>query len=395
VNLLYLSAFVPWPVTDGDKVRAMTTLRLLARKHRVFGFFLQPEGVGDRMPAEVAHLCRDHVVCPIGRLERSRGTLRSILQRKPVQAGSHWSPRVHEHLVRALTRWRPDAVHVHRLRMMPYAERLGLPYNLDHTDCLSHYFKLAKNLPGWRKWYARLDLKPLSKAERLWGNNAAACLVITDNERRNLRALGIRKPVHVVPNWLDMHRWSLAPRPVRPGNFVFIGNMAYPPNIHGLEWFLDLVAAELVRLAPGSGLDVVGGGTPPSLMRKALLSPLPVRFLGFQADVRGILAGSAGLLCPLPIAAGLQNKVIQAFARGTPVVSTRNVARFAGARPSIEILASDNPAGFARQAARLIHEPALGRRLAAAARRLAISRFSEKTAGRAMNAALADLAAEV
>jgi len=390
MNLLYLAAFVPWPENDGDKVRAMTTLRLLARRNRIFGFFLSPDG-STRLPAEVARLCRDTVVHPIGKLERGRGALRAALGRKPVQAGSHWNPKAHDRLARALARWRPDAVHVHRLRMMPYAERLGLPYILDHTDCLSHYFKLARDLLGWRKWYARLDLGPLSRAERHWGNTAAACLVITDNERRNLKALGIKKPIHVVPNWLDLSRWSRAPRPKRPGNFVFIGNMGYPPNIHGLEWFLGRPASELARLAPGAGLDVVGGGTPASLMRRARYSSLPVRFLGFRPDVRGILAASAGLLCPLPIAAGLQNKVIQAFARGTPVVSTRNVARFAGARPSVEILASDDPAGFARLAARLVHEPALGRRLAEAARRLAVFRFSEKAATRAMNAALADL----
>ena len=394
MNLLYLAAFVPWPETDGDKVRAMTTLRLLAKRHRIFGFFLDPEGRG-RLPAEAARLLRGYVVHPVNRLERGRSALRSVLRNEPIQAGSHWNSRAQARLDRVAALWRPDAVHVHRLRMMPYAEKLGLPYILDHTDCLSHYFRMALSLPGWRKWYARLDLGTLSRAERTWGNGAAAGLVITDGERRNLRALGIRRPVHVVPNWLDMNRWSYAPRPKRPGNFVFIGNMGYPPNIVGLEWLLDRVAPALARLTPGAGLDVVGGGVPPELREKAASSPLPVRFLGFHPDVRGILARSAGLLCPLPIAAGLQNKVVQAFARGTPVVSTRNVARFAGARPSREILASDRPAEFARLAARLMREPALGRRLAAGARRLAVSRFSERTAARAMDAALADLKAVV
>jgi hypothetical protein len=73
------------------------------------------------------------------------------------------------------------------------------------------------------------------------------------------------------------------------------------------------------------------------------------------------------------------------------VVATRNVASFAGARPGVEILASDRGLEFARMAARLLREPALARRLALAGRRIAVSRFSLKAAGRAIVPALAAL----
>src|SRR6185503_14052673 len=165
MNLLYLCAFIPSPVDDGDKVRAMWTLRALSRRHRLFGFFLAPDG-RTALPAEVASLCADAVVLPQGRLTRAAGALRALGAGKSLHAETFWNAAAQRRLDAACASWPVAAVHVHRLRMMPYAERLGLPYVLDCTDSISDYYAHPAQLSGWRRIYARLDHARVAAAER-------------------------------------------------------------------------------------------------------------------------------------------------------------------------------------------------------------------------------------
>ncbi len=390
MNLLYLCAFVPFPPSDGDRVRALVTLKGLAKFHQIYGFFLDPDG-HNQLPPEIRALCQDTEVVPVNRLWKVRGALRAWMNREPVHAGAFWSTRGQEWLAHTLRYWPVTGVHVHRLRMMPYAERLNLPYVLDATDCMSHYYQHAAKVRGWRRWYAMLDLPALKRAERRWANRAAACLVVTEVERTRLKSLGVTRPIIVVPNGLDLKFWKFSPRPPRSNTLTFLGNIAYPPNTEGLSWFFTKAAAELVRACPDAQLHVIGGGAPAWLIRQARTCPLPVRFLGYQADVQSHLKRSKVLICPLPLGVGLNNKAIQAMACGLPVVATSNVAASLSARHGVELLASDQSAAFARFTGQLLMDVPLSRKIAAGGRRLVEKRFSEALAARSLRRAYRNL----
>jgi glycosyltransferase involved in cell wall biosynthesis len=392
VNLLYLAAFVPYPVTDGDKVRAFWTLRALARRHRVYAFFLDPEGKGHRLPAPVRALCADARVFPLPRSKRAAGALLGALRGLPVHSYAFWNRPAQTALDQAASRWPVRGAHVHRIRMMPYAERLSLPYVLDATDSITAYYRRSASLRGWRRAYARFDVGRVEACERRWGNAAKAVLAITDEERRNLRRIGIRRPVCVAPNGVDLSRWRMALGRRDPGLIAFVGNLGYPPNVKGLEWFALRIAPAIVAGAPGTRLVVAGGGLTPALRASVSRSPLKTRFAGFVADLRPLLGRVSAVVCPLPLAAGLQNKAVLAMACGAPVIVTANVARAIGARRGIEAGVADSPAGFAAATTAILSDPKAGRRLAVRARRLVERRFGEDAARRGIDRAMAILA---
>ena len=391
MRLLYLAAFIPYPVTDGDKVRAFWTLRALAQRHRVYAFFLDPENRGPRVPAPVRALCADARVFPLPRSARASGALLGALQGLPVHSFAFWTRQAQAALAQAVSRWPVRGCHVHRIRMMPYAERLGLPYVLDATDSIAAYYRRSASLRGWRRAYARFDVRAVEACERKWGNSAEAVLAITNEERRNLLRLGIRSPVYVAPNGLDLARWRMSRGRRDPGLLAFVGNLGYPPNVKGLDWFALRIAPAIAARVPGARLLVAGGGLTPALRASVSRSPLPIRFLGFVSDVRPLLAKASVVVCPLPLAAGLQNKAVQAMACGAPVVTTSNVARAIGARRGIEAAVADSPEGFAAATIDLLRDAAHRRRLAAAARRLVAGRFGEKAARRGIDRAMAVL----
>ncbi len=386
MNLLYLCAFVPFPVTDGDHVRAEFTLRALAARHRIYGFFLDPDGVG--IPGELKKLCADAVRVPVPAGAIAYGALKALLAGRSVHAHAYFSKIAAGRLEAAVRRWPLEAAHVHRIRMMPYAEKLRLPYVLDATDCLGHYFKSSSILGGVRRIYASLDGLAVARMERKWANSSAATLVTTRLEEKRMEAQGVSgSRLRVVPNGLDLEYWSPGKFRNRGRELVFLGNLGYPPNEKGLEWFLREIAFMVARRRPGLRLNVIGQGATRSLRRAADSCPMQVAFSGFERDPRPALRRALALICPLPLASGMQNKAVQGMACGAPLVSTRNVAKALGAKPGKELLAGDKAAEFADCVVRLIDEPKLAGEIAKAGRRFALRRFGFAAAAARLYAA--------
>ncbi|HEX9369926.1 MAG TPA: glycosyltransferase, partial [Roseiflexaceae bacterium] len=72
---------------------------------------------------------------------------------------------------------------------------------------------------------------------------------------------------------------------------------------------------------------------------------------------------------------GMRVKILEALARGIPVVSTTIGAEGIDVTPGEHLLIADEPAAFAGAVVRLLHDRALGDRLAAAGRHHAVTRY--------------------
>jgi glycosyltransferase involved in cell wall biosynthesis len=75
------------------------------------------------------------------------------------------------------------------------------------------------------------------------------------------------------------------------------------------------------------------------------------------------------LIVPLRIASGVRMKILEAWARGVPVVATPSALAGLEVEDGREALAAADAAGFARALARLRNEPALAASLVEAGRR--------------------------
>ena len=136
---------------------------------------------------------------------------------------------------------------------------------------------------------------------------------------------------------------------------LFVGSFRHLPNVTAIEWFVRHVLPRIVQHRPDARLVVVGSDPPPQgLLEKAGRS---VELVGFVEDIRSELARRAVFVCPILSGSGVRVKLLEAFASGIPVVSTR-IGAEGLARTDGEFCAlADRPDEFADKVAEILTRP--------------------------------------
>lgn len=145
---------------------------------------------------------------------------------------------------------------------------------------------------------------------------------------------------------------------------LFIGSLGYPPNRYAVEWWLREVAGR----AGGWRLVVAGRGAPAELRAMIGAAGEAAEWLGEVARSGEAFAGVDALVAPIQTGGGTRVKILEAWARGVPVVSTTAGIDGLGAEPGVDHLRADTAEEFVAALERLRTEPGLAGRLAAAGR---------------------------
>ena len=104
-------------------------------------------------------------------------------------------------------------------------------------------------------------------------------------------------------------------------NALFVGKLDWPPNKDGLKWFLDNVWEEVKQKNPSYELQIVGSGNGAWLEAYKDVSGLLIQ--GFIDDIDDAYGPAEFTLIPMRYGSGTRIKVIETYAKGRPIVTTR------------------------------------------------------------------------
>ena len=103
-----------------------------------------------------------------------------------------------------------------------------------------------------------------------------------------------------------------------PGRILMVGLIEHPPNLQGLQWFIEKVLPQLLSAVPEAELHVVGRF--PSWLKDAV--PARVVLRGFVKDVSAEYDQASLVIAPVHAGGGTQIKVVEALAYARPLVTT-------------------------------------------------------------------------
>ena len=102
---------------------------------------------------------------------------------------------------------------------------------------------------------------------------------------------------------------------------LFLGSFRHRPNLEALQWFVAEVMPLILRERPDVRLVAVGSDPPTAHQLPTLQGAIELR--GFVEDIREPLSRCGVFVCPILSGSGVRVKLLEAFACGIPVVSTK------------------------------------------------------------------------
>ncbi len=360
MRVVFLTSRMPFPPEGGDRFRVFHFLRTASEAGHEVHLVTFDRSLPSRSAiAPLEKLLASIRIVPLPRLVSTLRSARALPTGQPLQAAYYRSRRMRERVGEALTRVRPDVVYTHLFRMAPYAmERMKehrARWILDLTDVISA--GIARSLPfrrGPDLWLYREEMKRIERFEAAIAPRFDECWVISEAERANLATLAPDARIRVVPMGLGPEPFHTnGPRDV--ARLLFLGFHEVFHNRDAVRFLVRDVFPRVRAAVPEATLDIVGRGT---RSLGAWARGDGVRIVGYVPRLEDVLMTATVFVAPHRFAAGLQTKVIQALASGTPVVSTPPVRRGLAPVPDDVLRIAEEPEALAAQIVKLIRDPA-------------------------------------
>ncbi len=424
MKILFVVPYVPNPI----RVRPHELLRTLA--HRGHEITLATLYQSADEAAAIAPLREQGIAVVAHALPKARSLLNSALAvptRAPLQASYCWQPALAQTLQRLVAEEPFDAIHVEHLRGARYglwlrkvlargatiAESNNLygngqqpgkpPIVWDSVDCISHLFaqaaKRSRSLSG--RLMTTLEL-PRTRAYEAWLlHQFDRVLVTSPVDRDALLTLGgkgavagargePRSPV-VLPNGVALEAVGDARQArqqrmnalqsgsgtdggERAATVLFSGKMSYHANVSAASYLVQEIMPLVWAKQPTVRVQIVGKDPPAQIRGLATTARADgagerqVEVTGTVPEMRPYLRRATIAAAPLLYGAGIQNKVLEAMACGTAVITSAQAASGIPARAGIDFLVADQAQDFADAILGLLADPARRAAIGAAGR---------------------------
>jgi glycosyltransferase involved in cell wall biosynthesis len=332
MRVVVVSAWPPWPPTDGARLVLHHHLRLLAARHELIVLCADARR-GSRIEPAVTH------GCPAGTDVRTFGPslprhldfvarrARSAVSGEPAHV--HWveRPSLLRALAASIRTVRPDVLHLHGWGTAQLWRRAaGVPtvhfaidaWSLGHGN---------RDLAGWRRLLSAGDASRVRAHEASHYQRCSRVLVVAPSDATYLAEVAPQARIEVVPNGVEPGP-VICPAPSAPV-IGFHGAFDADANIVAARQLVGSVLPRVAADIPDVEVLLVGRGAG---RRVRELAGPRVTVIGPVPDIRPWLDRVTVYAAPLTTGTGLKNKVLEAMAAGRPVVGT--ALALAGIGPS-------------------------------------------------------------
>lgn len=389
MRVLLLTQVLPYPPDSGPKVKTYYVLKYLAQQHQVTLVSFVRESDKPEHIRHLQTLCERVITVPITRskLRDLRFLLDSLRSGQPWMMLRDQRPEMQAALA-ALAGEHFDVVHADQTNMGQYA----LPFKnarkvLDlHNALWMLYRRLAETSAPTNpmKYLLQRDWRLLKTYEGWLCRQFDAVTAVTDEDRQLLIEAGAQDDITVIPIAIDTDEQALINRRPSGPHIVHIGTMYWPPNIDGINWFLDEVYPLVKAQVPDVRCTLIGARPPESIVRRGS-ADRTLNVTGYVADPLPFLEDASMMVVPLRAGGGMRVKILNALSQGIPMVSTTVGCEGIRVTDGQDILVADDPAAFAEATVRLLTDAELNKQITQAGRQTAEQRYDYRQACRPLD----------
>lgn len=372
MRLLFLSITVPFPATDGGRLRVLNLLKQVAQRNQVSFIALETQPT-DREGIEYlrslgieAHLVPHASRLPLANL---RSGSQAVLKRKPLTVARYDVPAFRRMFHSLLKTSRFDLIHYEMLHTGQYHLETNTKSLLSLQNVDSHIWRRLREQTSnpLRKCVFWTQECAFRQFERTINTrfDLVACASEVDRELMEGICPGIS--ADVIPNGVDTELYQPSHEVEEETALIYTGSMDWFPNEDAAVYFIDEILPAIHIKRPNLKFYVVGQF--PSERLKRYGNRPGVVVTGRVDDVKPYIVRATVYVVPLRIGGGTRLKILEALAMGKAVLSTSIGAEGLNLTAGDEIMIADEPTKFADTVVQLMENNSLRRKLGGNGRR--------------------------
>lgn len=404
MKVLFLVREPPFPPAGGVPLRNWQNVSILSRWGTTGIFSIYPENIPSSISLPGVELwCHSNSRMVQGELAKKIERRLNLLKPEYPYAGNLYNRKALAQLTQCIRDFCPSLIIVEELWFYPYLpslQKVGCPIILDshnlETILFRDLYKAEGRSPSglqcWRNYR-------LQQIEQHMVQSVSQNWVCSLEDKQSLENLYSPAPGWVIPNGIDTKEYQQVktqqvippidlqnPQPT----VLFLGTLAYGPNIEAVKWLLTDIYPLLQQAEPNCRLLLVGRN-PRRWIRVQAQNTPNIWVTGAVKDVRPYIAAAQVMVVPLKQGGGTRLKILEAFAAGCPVVSTAKGAEGLQVEDDTHLLIRNSTSDIATAILQLWQQPSLAERLSASAFQLAEQTYSRDAIARLIREALQSL----
>jgi len=390
MHILFLTQILPYPPDSGPKVKTWHVLKYLSQSgHKItLASFIRPEE--EPYISTLREICAQVHGVPIrrSRLADIGYLLRSQFSRRPFLIERDDIRAMRSLINEIVENKNIDVIHADQLTMtqfaLPFAHQPdGKPALIfdAHNAVWTIVKRMNETLPFYYKVPLFFEAKRVKEYEAKIVTEFNSTLAVTEPDRLALISAVQQyypespMPISVIPIAVDTQVVKPVERQTAYLNILTMGTLYYPPNADGIRWFIQDVFPLVRQSIPQVKLTVVGKNPPKDFLRFADESQGSIIITGYVPELDPYFAESTMMVIPVRAGGGMRVRILEAFARAMPVVTTTVGLEGIQAKPGKDVLVADDPKDFASAVIRLLNDKALQDQLSINGRRLVESKY--------------------
>lgn len=375
MNVLVLSAVLPYPLYSGGQVRLFNLLKRLSTQHTITLVSYIRSNDEEKYVKELS-FCDEVITVYRGRGWQPSYIFNSFLKRDPLLYSTYDLEKARQTIGEVIGRKHIDLIHLEPGYVFKGLPITDIPivvaeHNVEHQVYEGYVHKFR--LPFLRPLLA-MDVEKLKIAERKVWSKSKHIITVSEEDKKYISSCGYQN-VSVVPNGVDETWFKYHPKKTISSRFMatFIGNFRWMQNQDAVYTVLTYLWPQILESYPQARLQIVGQDFPERFTQYITHS---VTLKQSVKDIRDVFETSDMLLAPISIGGGTKYKILEAMASGVPVITTTKGIEGLDVIPNTHLLVAQDLSEWVGLVESLINSPKKVSVLCSNARKLIEKKYS-------------------
>jgi polysaccharide biosynthesis protein PslH len=388
MHILFLTQIIPYPPDAGPKVKTWHVLRYLADLGHQITLVSFMRAEEEPYLDAVRQVCTTLHTVPIrrSRMADMGYWLRSQWTRRPFLIERDDSQQMRSLIQNIVATESVDFIHADQLTMAQFAlppHPSGNPGHKPqtwpalifdaHNAVWTILDRMVENMPWFIRPVVAIESRRVKAYEGMLLKEFDHTLAVTEIDNQALRQAlagkkellkSIEDKITVVPIAVNTAQLQPVQRQPASKNILTLGTLHYPPNADGIRWFFNEVFPLVREKVPDATLTIIGKKPPQDFLQAAAQNPDVIQVTGYVPELEPYMEKAAIMVVPVRAGGGMRVRILEAFSRAMPVVTTTIGLEGIDAIADRDVMVKDTEKDFADAVIQLLRNEEIQSRLA-------------------------------